>query len=133
MGKPSKPVFNVFVLCDEAAALLRQAGFEHRYTSRRSEAVYFGLPGRKALLRVARHGGNSGRQPIAGRTDEPVVARVTFRGSYVDGPDEMRISAEKVEQMIAQAIGQYMLKSGSSAAVELNGRALRSDFPTVPA
>lgn len=101
----SKPVISTFEACARAADLVKSAGFELRHVSRRSEACYYGLPGRRALLRIAAHSKND---DWVGLTN--VVARVTFNGTCLNALGEMRLLPEKLENMVATAIGRYMLR-----------------------
>lgn len=41
--------------CNSAAVMLKAVGFEHRYTSLKSEAAYYGWPGCDEVIRVAGH------------------------------------------------------------------------------
>ena len=102
-----KPTQNVDALCAAAAEMLKKAGFELRHTSRRSEACYYALPGRDDLIRVAAHkwGGVSGLSRVS--------AKITF--SQGDSrPGHMKMHPDKVRNMVAQAIGFYMMKSKES-------------------
>lgn len=96
-------------LCTEAGEMLKRAGFILHHVSRGTEACYYRLPDRGALLRVAAH---SNKQPLIGHP--PVAARVTFNGTHVTAPAYIKIADQKVEAMVALAIGQYMLKTGAA-------------------
>lgn len=103
-----KPRQCTLELCQRAAQMLRDAGFEHAYTSMKTEAVYYRLPGYYGLLRVAAHSKDKTNQ-IHGF--EPIAARVTFNGGGTQPPGTLLISDEKVETVVAQAIGFYMMRA----------------------
>lgn len=105
--KQPKTSHNTLALCDRAAAMLRDAGFELRYVSMKTEACYYGLPGRTSLLRVATHGYGGGGNKRGPTT--PVAAKLTFNGCQGDQPGHMRLAEQKFETMVASAIGCYML------------------------
>lgn len=96
--------------CALAGELLKGAGFEHRWTSMQSEAVYYGWPGRDQLLRVAAHRHRrEERRGNGGRT----VAKVTF------SPEHFRerrsglcvLSRPRLLRPVEAAIGRYFLVS----------------------
>ena len=93
--------------------MLKKVGFVHHQTSMKTEASYYRWPDRPQLIRVATHGGRQSRNafPMA---RENVIAKITFRGTHVDPPGMMNISDEKVERVVALAIGQYFLKSSGT-------------------
>lgn len=103
--------------CAVAGDLLRTAGFEHRHTSLKSEAAYYGWPGRHPVLRVACH--KAHRHELNG---EPVIATITFnvRNFKVDAAGLTVISRGYVIRDVARAIGQYML--ASSGAIRSRAR-----------
>jgi len=94
-------------LCKDAADLLKAIGFELANVSMDSEACYYRWPGRTELLRIAAHGSKGA--PIG--IGWPVVSLLTFRGTHKDKPDHMALADEKFDQMVAQAIGWYFLRS----------------------
>ena len=88
--------------CDAAAEHLRRAGFRLVHASMRSEACYYGLPGRDGLLRVAAHRFSGGERQ---RTADPVHACLTFQANGLPQ------SEEKLETMVALAVGRFVLRS----------------------
>lgn len=86
-----------------AGDLLQRAGFHHRFTSSKSEAQYYGWPGRFGTLRVAAHkkGG-----PNKGLVDGPTVASATFVKENRQG-----FVAAQIEHEVARAIGLYMIRA----------------------
>ena len=107
MGAKHKPERCVFELCHFASERIKAAGFEFCESSMKTEACYYRWPGKTTLLRVAAHRSDSRNKGIVGKT----VSRLTFTGNHGTKPDKIRISDEKVDQMIAQAIGWYFLRS----------------------
>ena len=101
-----KPVQDTADLCNRAADMLRGAGFVLHTASRKTEACYYHLPGRNELLRVATHTSN-GRTMGLGK----VVSKITFGNDASERPGTLRISNEKVESLVAGAIGRYMIQS----------------------
>lgn len=93
--------------CIRAAYLLRQVGFVHCYTSMKSEAAYYALPGRIGLLRVAAHSKDNGHG-TAGKT----VSRLTLPKATVQN-----ISDEKFEMLVALAVGQYVMRARQADCV----------------
>lgn len=98
-----KPVRDTLELCGIATAMLKGAGFVLHCASRRSEACYYKWPGREELLRVAARS----KDEVDGLGN--VVARITFDGTCLTGPGLMRISDDKIEQVVAAGIGRYFL------------------------
>ena len=89
-------------MLDYAASLLKSAGFELQYVSKQSEASYYALPGREHYwLRLAGH--RKTKRGLRGKKDV-VVAKATFNCPH--------LTPYGAESMLAQAIGQYMIKSG---------------------
>lgn len=117
MKKKWRNSYNVHELCDHAFLRLKEAGFERVAVSMKSATVYFSYPGRHGNLRVSTH--STRHSPIGQRN---VVAKLTFRGNSFDQPDTMRCSWEKIETMIAIAIGQYMLHSAEPLASNYKGK-----------
>ena len=87
--------------CMVAGELVRAAGFEHRYTSMKSEATYYSLPGYHGLLRIAGHRSDNATGG-AGRT----VARCTLAPTVLTN-----ISYGKFEMIIHLAMGQYLSRA----------------------
>ena len=101
-------LFDTLELCNRAGELLKRVGFIHHQTSMKTEAVYYRWPDRPHLIRVAEHG----RQRARTRTSHGwVVAAVTFRGRHTDRAGTISMGENKVESIIALAIGQYFLRS----------------------
>ena len=93
-------------LVDHAVVRLKEAGFELAYASMKSEACYYRFPGREGAIRVAAHryGGGADRAVTL-----PVLACLTF------GPDMRPASPEKLDTLVALAVGRYFLGNGSVA------------------
>ena len=87
-------------LCDRVADMLKAIGFRHVYTSMRSEACYYAMPGYSGLLRVATHKNKKSNLQWKGR---PVVAKLTFTTSTTFK------SEHNFMEHIAKAVGRYML------------------------
>lgn len=105
MAKLSKPTVSTDDMAHEAARLLKLAGFVLHCPSRYTEACYYKWPGRVALLRVATHAKR--KSIISGH----VIEAITFRGTHLTGPTEMRLHSHKFELIVWRAIGRYMIKS----------------------
>lgn len=86
--------------------MLKGAGFEFHCSSRSTEACYYRWPGKRSLLRVARHRKDKTPQGL-----NHVAGRITFNGTILTGPEEMRISDDKVRAVVALGIGEYFLKA----------------------
>ncbi len=86
--------------CDQAALMLKRAGFVLESVSMKSEACYYRLPDRNELLRIAAHKYGGPRQTK--NTD--VVSKLTIS-------KEMAPNDEKLERMVATAMGYYFLRS----------------------
>lgn len=110
-NKHDRPIRNTLDLCNEAANILKKAGFAPRLASRKSEACYYGWPGRPHLLRVAEHR-RKGREP-----NDMIVASVTFHGNCHDTPGTTRITEDKLLQTVAEAIGRYMIRSSDQISM----------------
>lgn len=101
-----KQILPTHEVIEQCAVLLKSAGFELRNASMRSEACYYGLPGREMLLRIAVHGRE---KPHMGLTK--VVSKITISGRHCDPLEHITINPEKIHGIVASAIGRYMLKS----------------------
>lgn len=100
--------YDTLELCNRAGEMLKGVGFVHYQTSMKTEAAYYRWPDRPHLIRVATHSVKGSRSKIGlGK----VVAAITFRGNHADPPGMMNISEEKIETIVAGAIGRYFLKS----------------------
>lgn len=86
-------------LCAYAAGRLKEAGFELVCVSRQSEATYYRFPGRYGVIRVAQH---KRRGETVGLNR--IVAKLTF-SPWSD------FRWEKIDPIIAMAIGKYMMES----------------------
>ncbi len=104
--KQPKTHHDVYQLCERASKMLKAAGFEVVDVSRRSEAVYFHLPGRHGVLRVSAH---KTRCSVIGL--DSVVSKLTFCGNHHSGADILVCSDEKIESMVWAAVGHYIMKS----------------------
>lgn len=95
-----------FEACTLAGEMLRCAGFEHRYTSMKSEATYYGWPGRSAVIRVACH--RASRSELNG---VPILATITFnaRNFKTDAAGVVLVPRSYAIRLIEQAVGKYML------------------------
>lgn len=102
----AKPQRDTNYLCEHAAHLVRSVGFEFAFASRKSIACYYQWPGYDTVLRIADHAND---YPPVGHPR--VAARLTFSGPFKNRTGVMRISDEKFYQMVAQAIGEYFLRT----------------------
>jgi len=102
-----KRIISALEACDEAAALLKHAGFVHRNTSMASEASYYQLPGCHGCVRVATHGRRLRDQMIGlGQ----IHANLTFEPDRLRRvPGTLVLGAEKLHERVCAAIGRYML------------------------
>lgn len=95
--------------CRHAGEIAQRAGFQLRHRSLKSEACYFGLPGRRGLLRIAAHAGKG--EIIDG---QPIIAKLTF--VYASPREAQRqsllVTMDQLEAQTASAIGRYMIASG---------------------
>lgn len=102
-------------LVDLANNMLRHAGFEVASVSLKSEATYWRWPGRRGVIRVSSH---KFKGTLAGL--DRVLARITFRGGK-ERRHMVCISQQRVEGMVATAIGSYMLKSSGVVTSTYSG------------
>lgn len=98
-----KPLMTTQQACDLAGEMLARAGFERRDLPSRHGARYYALTGCIDLVRVS-----DGKRGVA----ENTLAKITFASDRPSEPGVTRISTDKIEQMVCQAIGRYMLKLG---------------------
>ena len=98
-------------VCDYAAQLLMEAGFELCRTSSTSEARYYRFPGRHGVIRVAAHRGGRKSRMLG---DPPVLERITFCGDVHADPGKIRVRLDAVFNRTAAAIGRYLMKAGAS-------------------
>jgi hypothetical protein len=94
--------------CALAGELLKGAGFERRYTSMKSEACYYALPGRSDVIRVAAH-----RVSRSERWQAPIAVTLTFNRANFEQKKTglFEISKAKMLERLAIAIGHYMLRT----------------------
>jgi hypothetical protein len=115
--KSEKHPHDVFMLCAQAGERLKAAGFEVVTVSMKTEAVYFRLPGRHGVLRVSAHQAKKGFIGL-----DYIAARLTFHGNRFDGHTTLHCSPEKIDTMIALAIGQYVLRSATPQPSRYQGK-----------
>lgn len=110
--------------CNVAAEMLLAVGFEHRYTSMKSEAAYYGWPGRNFVLRVAAH--KAHRHELHGL---PIAATITFnpRNFKTDLAGWPVMPREHVLRCVATAIGNYMLVSAGAMRARAKLREYHDD------
>jgi hypothetical protein len=108
--------------CRVAGEILKAAGFELRYTSMKSEACYYGWPGRPDVLRVAAH-----RHGHEDRWQMPVAATLTFNAANFRERKSgiPHLSRTHLMERLATAVGKYMLRT---AGVEQMPSRYRADF-----
>jgi len=96
-----------------ATRFVRIAGFQHRYTSMKSEALYFSFPGRHGVLRIAMHGkGGKNEWGI----DGPTLVSITFPRGNLNGR-LLTYTPLYVENAAANAIGLFLIRSEAMPAV----------------
>ena len=98
--------------CTYAGDLLKLVGFELRYVSMKSEACYYGWPGRHGLIRVAAHRHWKQDSPTAHLG--PVIAKITLRTGYLKALETFHSRAylmTAIRQKIAQTIGRYLIET----------------------
>lgn len=111
-----KPVHLRVDLVERTCALLEEAGFILVNVSSSGESFYYRLPYCESQLRVSLHG----RKGIAYHPNGHLtVASVAFgggTGSNANPPvpfDSIPMSEDKFMQMVAFAVGQYVLRTGA--------------------
>lgn len=97
--RPNSLAYGSLEACDRASIILRELGFRLTYTSMKSEACYYKLPGFDGVVRIAAH--------RLGRTEHrkmssPVVANVTF------GLCQGNLSQQQIGQRVTFALGKYL-------------------------
>ena len=101
----SRKTISTLDACNQAAKMLKEAGLIPIYVSRKSEAVYYGLRGVDALIRVATHKQKHAPRGLPGT----VVAKITF-GSEMSGmPGFTKRSDEKIINAVYMAVGRWYL------------------------
>jgi hypothetical protein len=98
--------------CRRAGEIAVAAGFRLRHRSLKSEACYYGFPGRDGLLRVAAHAGKG--DLVEGQR---VIARLTFvyESAKAAEKQSLLLTRDQLEAQTAAAIGRFMIASGSEA------------------
>ncbi len=115
--KQPKRIIGTLQACDEAASLLKRAGFEVADVSMRSEALYFRFPGRPGVLRVASHQGGEGMVGL-----DRVLARLTFSPyKLCKEPDTLVLTEDKLHGLVCAAIGRYMVLSNGQIKPTYDG------------
>ena len=90
--------------------MLRKAGFELRGVSSKTEAVYYGWPGKEQTIRVAWHKYKTGSYGFVG----DIAAKITFSDDKMKNrPMTMRISPGTFRNLVAMRIGDYFINSGA--------------------
>ena len=107
----ARNIYDTLELCDLASARLKEAGFVLAYSSDSSEACYYRWPDRPEVLRVAAHRFKKGKGYKRDDGAARVASVLTFNHHLSDAPGKMKIAEEKIESMIASAIGRYFLAS----------------------
>ena len=97
--------------CVYAADLLKRIGFELRWTSMKSEACYYALPGHVEVLRVAGHRYGGQEWGLM-----PVITCLTITASK-EWPET------KIYEMTARAIGYYQLRCIGAVPLSAKERA----------
>src|SRR5271165_498281 len=95
--------------CKRAGEILLVAGFQLRHRSLKSEACYYGWPGRNGLLRVAAHAGKA--EVIDGQL---IVAKLTFTYASPKAAlaKSLLLTKDQIEAQTAAAIGRFLIASG---------------------
>jgi hypothetical protein len=125
-AKGNKRVIATLAACDEAATLLKSAGFVLANVSLRSEASYYRWPGRDGLIRVATHGSDGAMVGLG-----HVLAKITFPPYRFTGkPDHIIINPDKVRTVVAIAIGLYFLNLRDTSKSNYDGPNPKNDRVT---
>ncbi len=99
--------------CTYVADLLKAVGFEHRWSSLKSEACYYALPGQVEVLRVAAHRYGGAEFGMA-----KVAVCLTLTASVNWGEP-------KLHDMTAWAIGVYYLRTAGLVPLSAKERSRR--------
>ena len=91
-----------------AAEFVKRAGFVFIVASMKSDACYYGLPGRRGLLRIADHG-KASRNPWS--EYGPTIGSVTFPRGAANKRGFMMLNDTVIENQVAYNIGLYMIRS----------------------
>jgi hypothetical protein len=99
--------------CAIAGEMVRAIGFERRYTSLKSEATYYGWPGKEPVIRIGAH-----KASRATRGQAPVIATITFsdRNIRADKAGVRQIPRDKIIRTVAIGIGIYFLRTAEVIA-----------------
>lgn len=97
--------------CSLAASFVKRAGMVHVWSSMKSEACYYLMPGRFGVLRIATHT-KGGRNPDL--RNGPTLVSVTFPEVNLRG-----FSTENVENQAANAIGLYLIRAGTKEGMTI--------------
>ena len=96
---------NEFDAIDEAANLLKKAGFLHHRTSLGRESTYYKFPGRKEVLRLSIHQRNKHHSRTIGLDKIAASLTINLNGTR----KALRIT--DIENRVASAIGYFFLRS----------------------
>lgn len=88
--------------CALSASFVERAGFVRHWESRKSEAVYYKIPGRIGVLRIAGHSKGGGAD------DNPTVVSITF-----PLVNEAGFTTEYIENHTANGIGIYLIRAAT--------------------
>ena len=94
-------------MVEYAVARLRMCGFEHVYSSRKSEACYYRFANKTSVIRVATHRYN-GKNELS--VQQPVASCLTF-GANCNPQNQ-----EALDSLIEHAVGRYLLSDGKGIA-----------------
>ena len=103
---------SVLEACARAAEILKQAGFEFRHYSRKSEACYYGWPGVAGTIRVAAHKRKK-KNHRAGDGAYTVISKITVGGAFsMYSGGVLALPDAKLQSLVAHAIGFYFIHAG---------------------
>jgi hypothetical protein len=96
--------------CRRAGEIVMAAGFQLRHRSLKSEACYYGFPGRQGLLRIAAHAGKA--EIIDGQL---IIAKLTFTYASPKAAQQqsLLLTRDQLEAQTASAIGRFIIASSS--------------------
>lgn len=88
--------------------MVKRAGFELCWTSKKSEATYYAYVGRWGVLRIATHS-KGGKNEWA--KDGPTLVSITFPdgGRHRDGT--LHLTTLYIENAAANAVGLFLIRS----------------------
>lgn len=93
---------------------LKDAGFEVKRVSLKSEATYFGLPGCPEQLRIANHSGGK----MTGGSINPTVARITVPPNIKGHADRVLVSTAQLNDLLYRGVGRYFLAVAPKLKIE---------------